>query len=820
MKVFFSVIFRFLNKIVEWLSHINLRGVVAIVGICLIITAPRNTLTEGADKLMLKASQWLFKTPLGSASIAIVEVPKSELELWQTDIHASGQLAALLSNVLNSSEAKVGLLIQSPIDTGAGAAESFIEELLAKSKSSAMAEVKALVDRKYLLMDLLKNKRVTIGVDGTMINGQKPVLIAKNLFDKIPENWRWYLWPACDGCFNSAAAPAIARPEVEQFTLVSNSTSHQQLVYRHENGDFYPTYLLQLLKSIQGLNSDENLTWHLDKGLELGEKIFPLSLNGTFISINALADRMSPPIDRFPLSEALARSAFPEIVIVAASGSEQAEVIAKSIYSIKHNDFMHSPWWTLAVNLVLLMFVTLYLYFLVPRISKQMSIAITALVIFILLAVQIFFIALQKVWVPTALPLVWMVVGHFMLIVWLTKQHRIQRLVNNADAICIENARRLIEHNNLSQARQQLQACTNREPLLKTLYEISEAYTQQKDFNQAVAVLSEIRKKNRSYKDTEQKIQVLNSMLKTQGMKRENGLEKTAVLSQEMLGPRTFGRYRVEREIGRGAMGQVYLCHDPSISRNVAVKAINYDNFQQKEINDIKGRFFKEAKAAGRLSHPSIVSVYDVGEDNGVAFIAMDYAEGNPLSSFVTKDNLLPVFEVYRIICEVAIALEYAHENNIVHRDIKPGNIIYNPSPFQVKVTDFGIARLVDDSKTNTGEILGSPLYMAPEQLKGKKVNRAADIFSLGVTFYQLLTGQLPFTGDNLAALTYEIIHGRPKNVRTVRKNLPASAARIINQALQKDPEQRYDTAAEFAATIKKAIKRDFASNARKIGFI
>ena len=143
---------------------------------------------------------------------------------------------------------------------------------------------------------------------------------------------------------------------------------------------------------------------------------------------------------------------------------------------------------------------------------------------------------------------------------------------------------------------------------------------------------------------------------------------------------------------------------------------------------------------------------------------------------------------------------------------------MYNPSPFQVKVTDFGIARLIDNSRTSTGEILGSPLYMAPEQLKGKKVNNSADIFSLGVTFYQLLTGFLPFTGDNLAALTYEIIHGRHKPVRRVRKELPTSASRIINQCLQKNCEDRYETAGELATVLKKAIRRDFPQAAKAAG--
>ncbi len=802
----------------------NLRGLVGLVGILVLLTAPRNTTLDAVDRLLLQAGQWLFKTPLGAAKIAIVEVPKSELDIWQSDIHASGQLAAMLSNILNSSNnATVGLLLNAPIDTGAGAAEDFIEKLLKRGSDKSLSEAKALVDRKYLLMSLLKTPRVVIGVQETIFSGQKPVVYDKSpLLDLLPDEVREFIWPSCSSCFHARESNTLARPAVSQYTLVSNSKFQQQLVLPHENGEHYPSFLMQLLKASYGLDPAANVVWKFDKGVSVSKFAIPLSLNGSFIAVNTLADRMSPPIERVSLREALARSAFPELVLIASTEGNQAELIAKSIYSVKNNDVMHTPWWTVAVQLSLIALVTLYLFFGVSRISLQLGAAISALIVLILFASQIFLIALQKVWLPLALPLCWLLFGHFVLTIWLTKQRRVKLLVDQADEICIQNARRLIEQDQLPQARQQLQACTNREPLLKTLYELSEVYTQKKNFNEAVNILTDIRRKNRSYKDTEQKIQVLKSMIKTQTPQRaaNQTLDKTAILDPNSMGPQNFGRYIVEKEIGRGAMGQVYLCHDPRISRNVAVKAINYDNFSKKEIDDIKGRFFKEARAAGRLSHPSIVSVYDVGEENGTAFIAMDYAEGKPLSSFVERTNLLPIFEVYRIVCDVAMALEYAHDNQIVHRDIKPGNIIYNPSPYQVKVTDFGIARLVDDSKTSTGEILGSPLYMAPEQLKGKKVNRSADIFSLGVTFYQLLTGELPFNGDNLAALTYEIIHGRHKNIRTVRKELPASAARIINQALQKDTEERYETAAEMASAIKKAIKRDFASNAKKIGFI
>jgi len=248
----------------------------------------------------------------------------------------------------------------------------------------------------------------------------------------------------------------------------------------------------------------------------------------------------------------------------------------------------------------------------------------------------------------------------------------------------------------------------------------------------------------------------------------------------------------------------VYLGKDPKINRQVAIKTLDYSQFSKKEINTFKNRFFREAEAAGRLSHSNIVTVYDMGEEEDFAFIAMDYVSGVPLSDFTMAGALLPVQEVYRIIQIVAEALDYAHNQKIVHRDIKPGNVMYNPKDKQVKITDFGIARITDSVKTRTGSFMGSPSYMAPEQMTGAHVDGRADIYALGVSFYQLLTGKLPFQADNLANLAYKITNEKYRPIREVRADLPASATRIINKALQKKPEKRFATCAEMVIVLKR----------------
>jgi serine/threonine protein kinase len=272
-----------------------------------------------------------------------------------------------------------------------------------------------------------------------------------------------------------------------------------------------------------------------------------------------------------------------------------------------------------------------------------------------------------------------------------------------------------------------------------------------------------------------------------------------------------FGRYQVEGILGKGAMGIVYQGVDPKINRHVAIKTLQLsDDIDSVEFGEAKERFFREAQTAGGLSHANIVTIYDVGEDNHLGYIAMDLLTGAPLSLFTQPGQILPTPLVYQLLIQITDALDYAHNQNVVHRDIKPANIIYDDDLLKVTVTDFGIAYVSDNSKTRTGIIMGSPYYMSPEQILGLKVDGRSDIFSLGVTFYQLLCGHLPFEGESIATVAYQITKAKAIAVNQHNKNLPASAMRICNKAMHKDIEKRYQSMAEFKLALTSALKKDF----------
>jgi serine/threonine-protein kinase len=266
-----------------------------------------------------------------------------------------------------------------------------------------------------------------------------------------------------------------------------------------------------------------------------------------------------------------------------------------------------------------------------------------------------------------------------------------------------------------------------------------------------------------------------------------------------------LGRYQVEKELGKGAMGVVYLGKDPKIGRVVAIKTMALSQeFEPDELVEVKARFFREAETAGRLNHPNIVTIYDAGEEHDLAYIAMEFLKGKDLVPYSKPGNLLPLPRVMSIMARIADALDYAHAQNVVHRDIKPANIMYEPESDTVKVTDFGIARITDSSKTKTGMVLGTPSYMSPEQLAGKKIDGRSDLFSFGVMFYQMVTGQLPFQGESMAQLMFCIANEPHKDPREINPGLPVCVSAIINRLLTKNLEQRYQSGKEVATYIER----------------
>jgi len=267
--------------------------------------------------------------------------------------------------------------------------------------------------------------------------------------------------------------------------------------------------------------------------------------------------------------------------------------------------------------------------------------------------------------------------------------------------------------------------------------------------------------------------------------------------------PERLGRYVLEREIGRGAMGIVYLGRDTAINRSVAIKAIPLaSEFSDAELVEARSRFFREAETAGRLNHPNIVTIYDVGEERGLAYIAMEYLKGHHLSDYARSNNLLEPRKVLDLTSRTAAALGFAHKQQVVHRDIKPANLMFDAATDVLKITDFGIARLTGAGSTRTGIVLGTPSFMSPEQLEGRNVTGQSDLFSLGVSLFQLLTGQLPFTADSMTGLMQQIAEAPHPPLRAFRPDLPACVESIIDRALAKNPDDRYDSGAQMAAAL------------------
>ena len=262
-----------------------------------------------------------------------------------------------------------------------------------------------------------------------------------------------------------------------------------------------------------------------------------------------------------------------------------------------------------------------------------------------------------------------------------------------------------------------------------------------------------------------------------------------------------LGRYNIIGELGQGAMGTVYKAVDPLIDRIVAIKTINL-GLALDEKDEYESRFYQEAKAAGRLSHPNIVTIYDVGKSGEIAYIAMEFLQGRELRDMLNDGKKMPVEQVINVVAQVAQGLAYAHEHGIVHRDVKPSNIMIVRDG-HVKITDFGIARMASAAvRTQTGMVLGSPKYMSPEQVVGKLTDQRSDIFSLGVMLYEMLTGQAPFAGENVNAIMYQTLNSVPPPPSSLSPNVPEMLNFIVAKALAKKLEHRYQDTKEFASDL------------------
>lgn len=479
------------------------------------------------------------------------------------------------------------------------------------------------------------------------------------------------------------------------------------------------------------------------------------------------------------------------------SSASAVEIEANVVENIINGTFISRPSWVFALEILALLYFGFFVLFVIPRVTPRMGVLIMGIFLITWLGAGAVLFAASGIWVKVLTPTIVAIVG-----LALTSGNR--RMAEKQD----ENAQlnkslglALQGQGMLDMAFEKFLKCPIEDKAVqKLLYNLGLDFERKRMFNKALTVYRQILQGGK-YKDVKAKITKLVSLENTLVMSAGYPKKETAFLLQNGTTRPTLGRYEILKELGQGAMGTVYLGRDPSIQRQVAIKTLNYEQIAADELADVKARFFREAEAAGKLSHPNIVTIYDVGEDHDMAYIAMELLNGQDLTHCCQKDQLLPVKRVLNIVSLVAEALGYAHDRQVVHRDIKPANIMLMKND-QVRVADFGIARVISSSKTHTGVIFGTPNYMSPEQVAGKKVDGRSDLFSLGIVFYEMLTGKRPFSGDSMSALLYAVSNSEYVPLEELAPKTPPCCVRIIERMLAKGVSKRYQSASQIIKDI------------------
>lgn len=486
-------------------------------------------------------------------------------------------------------------------------------------------------------------------------------------------------------------------------------------------------------------------------------------------------------------------------------------ILANSISSILNENYFIKPEWSEYARYGAIALIALFIIFLVPCMSFLSATVASLLFLASLFTVNHLFFTVSSLWVPLAAPMLMLLCSYlFMTASKLFSSENAHHDILSAESD--ENNRMmglsLQGQGQLDMAFEKFRNLTMDRSVLELLYNLALDFERKRQFSKAKSVYERMREYDNDFRDIASRSDRAENMDQTVILGGHSAKPSETIVfgGNGMKKPR-LGRYEVEHEIGKGAMGAVYLGKDPAISRTVAIKTMALsEEFEGAELIEVKERFFREAETAGRLSHPNIVTMYDAGEEHDLAYIAMEYLSGVDLSKHIKPDTLLPIEMVMSIVMRCADALDCAHKSNVVHRDIKPANIMWDAETDTCKITDFGIARITDSSKTKTGVVLGTPSYMSPEQLVGEKVTGQSDLFSLGVMLFQMVIGLLPFRGDSMTALMYQIANEPHANPRQLNPEISRSVATIINRALEKDVTKRYATGADMVSDIKKSL--------------
>jgi len=589
------------------------------------------------------------------------------------------------------------------------------------------------------------------------------------------------------------------------------------LVIIHD-GEPMPAFALQVASRALGFE-DGDLVLKLGQGVALGQRSWAtdphLRLATYFYPAGAFETHSFVDVYRGRVSDDAFRG---RVVLVgpvsgpAASAADtprahavpETLAVANAVSTLLRGDAPHTPHWANLALAAALGTSALLLALVLPRVPAWAALLVTALAATGLGATQLLLMSAALLWVPLAPAACLLLAGYPLA--------RLGRagVVRDAAAPAAQAApagNRILAlayqgQGQLDLAFEQFRKCPMDAQLMDNLYNLALDHERRRQYNKAQAVFEFMAQHDPKYRDLEQRASRHRRMLDTSPS--VDGLARADAVPARMPQSGHLGRYEIERELGKGAMGVVYLGRDPKIGRTVAIKTLALSSeFEAEELEKVRERFFREAETAGRLIHPNIVTIFDAGEEQDLAYFAMEYLSGHDLSAHVRPETLLPLSTVISIVARVADALDYAHGRHVVHRDVKPGNIMYDAATDTVKVTDFGVARITDSSRTKTGIVLGTPSFMSPEQLAGHKIDGLSDLFSLGVTLYQLCCGALPFKGDTMAQLMYRIANDPPVDPLSLNRDLPEGLVAVIHRAMAKRKQDRFQSGAEMAQALR-----------------
>ncbi len=520
----------------------------------------------------------------------------------------------------------------------------------------------------------------------------------------------------------------------------------------------------------------------------LGGKIPPSTFRGKLVLVGPTAAIAGAVTQETPTDPAMARM----------------EITANVIQNMLSQSFLTVPRWAPAVELSVILLVGIFVVLALPRLGTKWSGIAAGTILASYLGFVVIAYASKGYVLTVVHPTLMLVLGYTFIA---AKRALLAERVAGADSGASETNRMLgltfQGQGMLELAFDKFKACPIDDGMKELLYSLGQDFERKRMQSKALSVYQHIATKDKGYKDIEQRMKRMSAAESTgTGGKQTSG----SLLSSSTDVKPTLGRYEIVKELGRGAMGIVYLGKDPKIHRSVAIKTMRLDEVDADELPDVKMRFFREAESAGKLSHPNIVTIFDAGEEQDLAYIAMEVLDGVDLKDLCKKRNLLPVKRTLEIVTKISEALDYAHSQNVVHRDIKPANIMVMPDG-TVKVTDFGIAKITTSAKTQTGIVLGTPSYMSPEQLSGTKVDGRSDLFSLGVVLFEMLTGERPFQGESVATLMYVIANQPHPSPYELRPDLPKTVGAVIDRALQKDAAKRYQRGLEMAQELRAVMQ-------------